>query len=432
MYRIRLSIAFGLLSIACVENVEAMDCTPADIQLSSQSDVDNFQADYGPDCDTITGNLTIVPVDSENGSDTVSLDSLTGLRVIHGGLVVQDNPALTEISGLADLVSVGGDLEVRNNESLSDCQALIVVLDGFHDGVFEPVYPVPDVGGQINVGDNAEGCNSVEEIAPRVTKAEAMTGSWYVPSAPGVGLMWHAVSDEIAVAYYYGFDEEGDRLWLVGIHEGPIEWGNLINFDVVYVVGGRFQNFQPALISENHWGEIELILYNCHFATITTTGVFPGTTSPASYFRHLERVAPVAGNRCYRASYIADPTDGLTGSWFDANKSGQGFSIHKVDDDTGIVYFYGFDRAGKPLWLIGVWDGSVRFGEQMTVDMLEVSGGRFFPAPWDLVEESEWGILRIRFDGCTTGWAELFGADGHQEFELGLLAGSAGLECENQ
>ena len=430
MKQIQFSIALLLLSIACVQNVRAVECAPADIQLSSQSEVNNFQADHGPDCDTVTGDLFIGADDpGEGGTDVRNLDSLTGLWVVHGRLLLQNNPGLTDISGLSTLVSVGGDLEVRNNESLSDCEALTLVLDGFHDGGFEPVYPIPDVGGEAQVSDNAEGCNSVEEVAPPITKAEAMTGSWYVPSFPGVGLMWHAVNDEIAVAYYYGFDEAGDRLWLVGLHEGPIEWNKLINFDVVYVTGGHFQNFQPELIYENHWGEIELILYGCHYASIMTTGTFPGTTSPVSYFRHLERLAPVAGNNCYRAGSSTEATDGLTGSWFDSSKSGQGFSIHKVDDDTGIVYFYGFDQRGEPLWLIGVWDVPVRFGEEMTLEMLEVSGGRFFPAPWDPVEESEWGVLRIRFDGCTSGWAELLGADGYQEFELELLAGSAGLEC---
>ena len=423
-----------VLSLVCLGNVEAADCTPHDIQLSSQSEVDDFQADHGPDCDAITGNLTIAPAVPENGSDIDNLGGLAGIQVIQGGLVIRDIPGLTDISQLESLVSIGGDLEVQNNGALSNCQALNVLLDGYYDGVLEPAPPIPDVGGEVQLGGNTEGCNSVEDIAPTPVMARAMTGSWYSPSYPGVGFMWHAVNDELAVAYYYGFtdkgefNEEGDRFWLIGVHEGPIDWGHLVTFESYYVSGGEFENLQSSLITEHYFGEINLSVA-CETSGLTITGTFPGTESPQSYLSGGVRLAPVAGYECYRTDTPTHPTDGLTGSWYDPATSGQGFAVHKVDDETGIIYFYGFDRRGERLWLIGVWDGPVSFGEELTITMNEVSGGRFLFFNADRIVESEWGVLRIRFDNCTTGWAELVGADGYQEFELGLLAASAGLEC---
>ena len=440
MNRTLLSTAFVLLSISCVDNVQAVDCTPADIQISSQSDVDNFQSNHGPGCDTVTGDLIIGSVaPADGGSDIGHLNGLSKLNFIQGGLLVQRNPNLTDVNGLAGLESVGGDFEIRDNETLSDCRSFSAILDFIDDGVEGPALSAtPDVGGEIHLGGNAEGCNSAEEIAPPPSRPFAMTGSWYSPNAPGVGFMWHAVHDELAVAYYYGFTdkedftEEGDRFWLVGVHEGPIEWGEDVTFEFSYVTGGNFQNFRAADITEHHWGTMELTSwYDCKESSFNITGQFPGDDTPRSYISGVVRLAPVAGYECFRTNYPTHATDGLTGSWFDSDTPGQGFSVHKVDDDTGIIYYYGFDNRGESLWLIGVWDGAVSFGEVMTVQMNEVSGGGFLFFTEDQIVQSEWGILRIRFDHCTAGWAELVGADGFQEFELSLLAGSAGLECEN-
>ena len=57
----------------------ALDCEPDHIQLVSQAEIDNFQADHGP-CDTITDGLTIDG--SANPSAIIDLAGLSGLQVI--------------------------------------------------------------------------------------------------------------------------------------------------------------------------------------------------------------------------------------------------------------------------------------------------------------------------------------------------------------
>jgi len=139
---------------------------------------------------------------------------------------------------------------------------------------------------------------------------------------------------------------------------------------------------------------------------------------------------PTAGFAC-NGPYSQQATDGLTGSWYDPRTSGQGFAVHKIDSLTGVVYFYGFDDVGMPLWLIGVWEGPINFGSEISLQMNQVTGGTFEVVEPDQIIETPWGSLRIRFDDCATAWAELSGEDGTHEFDLILLAGSDGIDCSS-
>jgi hypothetical protein len=88
----------------------AQDCTPDDITLSSQAEVDNFQVSHGP-CDTVTGDIYI------SGDDIVALSPLSALTtaggdVFGGGIHIYKNTALTNLNGLSALTSVSGYLEI--------------------------------------------------------------------------------------------------------------------------------------------------------------------------------------------------------------------------------------------------------------------------------------------------------------------------------
>ena len=93
--------------------VFAQDCTPADIALISQADVDNFQANFGP-CDHVTGELKI------EGDDISSLSGLSELKQINR-LDVLNNPLLANFQGLSSLAMVSG-LYVHLNPSLTSLQ----------------------------------------------------------------------------------------------------------------------------------------------------------------------------------------------------------------------------------------------------------------------------------------------------------------------
>ena len=259
-------------------------------------------------------------------------------------------------------------------------------------------------------------------VTPVMPDSTAITGSWYSPDSSGEGFMMHSVNENLAVGYFYGYDNEGGRLWLIGISEGPFEWGVPAVFEAQYAIGGSFDAFTPANVVRVDWGTFVFTQWDCDRATIEMLGAHGDKTV------HVIRLAGTWGTHCSGAETPV-ATDAVTGSWYDEETSGQGFSLHKIAVDRGVVYFYGFDGAGENLWLTGVWEHEWSFGDEITIEMLQASGGTFDEVDPQRILRELWGTLQLRFDDCDNGWARLEGVDGIQEFNLSLLAGSLGLDC---
>jgi len=88
----------------------AQDCSPNDITLNSQSEVDQFQANHGP-CDRVVQDLFIA------GEDITALSGLTELTAISGDLRIENNPSLINIEGFENL-EILGSLSISSNSSL--------------------------------------------------------------------------------------------------------------------------------------------------------------------------------------------------------------------------------------------------------------------------------------------------------------------------
>jgi hypothetical protein len=100
----------------------AQDCTPDEITLFSQAEVNNFQINHGP-CDTVTEGLYI------NGNDIVDLSPLSALTtvggdILRGGVFIWGNTALTNLNGLSALTRVDGFFEIFNNTALTNLNSL--------------------------------------------------------------------------------------------------------------------------------------------------------------------------------------------------------------------------------------------------------------------------------------------------------------------
>lgn len=94
----------------------ALDCTPDDITLGSQAEVDDFQTDHGP-CDVVVGTLTIT------GFDIADLDGLAGLHIV-AWTNITGNSNLTDIGGLSSVFAFNGPLFIENNTILANLDGL--------------------------------------------------------------------------------------------------------------------------------------------------------------------------------------------------------------------------------------------------------------------------------------------------------------------
>jgi hypothetical protein len=112
------SLIFILMLIP--EQAWGVDCSSSDIVLSTQEQVDNFQATYGGGgvCDTVAGNLEV------SGNEITNVDGLANLTSVGEHLSIESNAALTNVDGLANLISVGVSMFIWSNTALTNIDGL--------------------------------------------------------------------------------------------------------------------------------------------------------------------------------------------------------------------------------------------------------------------------------------------------------------------
>jgi hypothetical protein len=178
-------ITLLILTTAISPPLWAADCTPSSIGLYTQADIDSFQANHGP-CDRA---LTIYI----EGADISNLDGLSALTNVGDTLAILDNQALSNVNGLSGLTYVGSALDVQYNDILDQCAGLSHLVDQWDDAEPGPGpgdSGVPDVGGEVLLGENLAGCNSIEEILAGVDISKINAGlndAWYYPETDGQG-----------------------------------------------------------------------------------------------------------------------------------------------------------------------------------------------------------------------------------------------------
>lgn len=181
---------------------------PIDLNLLTQSAVDNFATDY-PGCTQITGDLIV------QGNNITSLDGLNGLTHIGGRLQIIGADNLTNLDGLSSLVSIGDFIDVYLNNALTDLSGLehVVFGPGFGSIVLEAnpnlsVCNVPNLcqyfanpSGFSYVTGNAAGCATIPQIRSSCITPDA-NGILYVKKgALGNGTSWTDALGEVSEAF---------------------------------------------------------------------------------------------------------------------------------------------------------------------------------------------------------------------------------------
>ena len=114
MKRCIIALLLCLVSLGWAEWAAAVDCPASSYTLSSQAEVDAFPAD----CDGVNGTLLV------EGSDITNLDGLANLTSVGGNVDIRNNDALTNLDGLANITSVGELLQIYNNRALTNLDGL--------------------------------------------------------------------------------------------------------------------------------------------------------------------------------------------------------------------------------------------------------------------------------------------------------------------
>ena len=248
----------------------------------------------------------------------------------------------------------------------------------------------------------------------------AITGAWYDPATSGQGLVLHPIDTTRSVVSFYGYENDGTQLWLLGTAEAPIEVGVESEVTLHVSSGGNFGSFRPTDVETVPWGTLRITFQDCRSARAVLEGDHGAQTL------EMERLAGLAGLECKAQTPPLPRLSGVTGTWYDPATSGQGLVLHAIDENRILVSFYGYRDDSSRLWLLDVYEGEPAFGKELTLNLTRAVGGRFGPFdPLD-VERSTWGTMTIEFQDCGTARATLDGADGQQTLELVKLAGLDG------
>lgn len=117
-----LIIALLIASSAMTQTDDPCEsCLPDGIHFENQYQIDSFPINY-PNCTEIEGGVLIL------GDDIYNLNALSVITEINGNLTIGDwdvcNPNLTTLSGLDNLISVGGGFGLSENGALNSLSAL--------------------------------------------------------------------------------------------------------------------------------------------------------------------------------------------------------------------------------------------------------------------------------------------------------------------
>lgn len=100
-----------------------------------------------------------------------------------------------------------------------------------------------------------------------------LTGSWVDPALDGQGLTLHFITPDRFAVYFFGYAANGERLWLVGLHDGAFELGEALDIDLFEATGGRFGNGTGQTPVELPWGDLSLRFTDCHSAVAGLSGM---------------------------------------------------------------------------------------------------------------------------------------------------------------
>lgn len=86
-----------------------------------------------------------------------------------------------------------------------------------------------------------------------------------------------------------------------------------------------------------------------------------------------------------------------SGSWFNKDQSGHGFSFEVLDEHKMVVYWFVYTPGGEPAFLIALADieGDTAYGT-----LRQYSGMRFGEFDPATLDEEVWGTLAVTFWGC--------------------------------
>ena len=131
-------------------------------------------------------------------------------------------------------------------------------------------------------------------------------------------------------------------------------------------------------------------------------------------------------NEAVEPPFLLEP--GITSSWYDPSRDGEGFLLELLEDDRAVMYWFTYDDDGNQDWFVA--SGKVAGNRIEFLKLKRVSGGEFGPGfnPDDVTREVV-GSASFIWSGCDTGSMSYRIGPRHGRMQLQRITSVLGIEC---
>ena len=242
-----------------------------------------------------------------------------------------------------------------------------------------------------------------------------MSGAWYDPAKNFQGFFFQILDSSTALATWFTYDPNGNQAYMIGV--GTISGDKVTITNLVKTRGARFGNaFDASQVVREDWGDLVFTFDGC---TSGYASFLPESGSaqqgwPAEQL-NLTRLTTVQGLGCPQGRETKYLRGGISGAWYDSERSGEGWLIEVLNDTTAFIYWFSYTPTGEQAWFgnIGtIVDGSIIIG-----NALQPTGGRFGPDyNAATVTLRPWGAYALTFTGCRSAVVTSVGPNGYGTF----------------
>jgi len=252
------------------------------------------------------------------------------------------------------------------------------------------------------------------------------SAAWVDPSHDGEGFVIEILANNVAVMYWFTYNGAGEQAWYIAV--GEVRGNRLLFPEVIQTSGGVFgPGFDPDSVVRKVVGTASFLYEDCGAGTMVYH--LPGLKGRFN----LQRLSRVMGADC--GGFLGPPVREEmfdSGSWFNVNQSGHGFTIEVLTGGQVLVYWFSYDMEGNQAWFFGT--GAIEGEELVIAETFQTRGPVFGPDfnPDDLVL-IPWGELRFDLS-CLTGSVSYDGTAagfGAANIDLNRLTHLESLGCES-
>ncbi len=148
------------------------------------------------------------------------------------------------------------------------------------------------------------------------------------------------------------------------------------------------------------------------------------------FFRASARLALVLAVGLFGTTASAALPAGISGAWFNPAQSGHGISVQVIAPDAALLFWYTYDREGRPMPLY--IEGRIA-GRRIEGTAYRPSGMRFGVFDPTATSMAVWGEIRMDFEDCnraTLSWTTDSPEFGSASLPMSRLAPLHGVTCQ--